>query len=401
MTAQVNHLSAEAQRRLSAAIEQHLGVTFPALAICVIHAGDVTLDAAWGWIDPETGQHPVTPDTRFDLASLTKLYTTSALLTYISAGAVGLDTPLVELVPEFGGDPRPIDGGQDPFTRLALPTPDDLSGVTVDPARVTLFHLLTHTSGLAPWRAVYQAAGAAPTPPGEADRVGREIRWANAVRALCSDPFVGEPGSSVRYSDLGLMLLGEATARLYGDSLDRAIESRVTRPLDLESVTFNPARRGVPLTQIAPTEIDADWRKRRCWGEVHDENACGVGGIAGHAGLFASAFDVASLGWAWCIGDRRLAIDPDLRALATMQHAETDGARRGLGWALKAVEDSMAGDLFGTRSYGHSGFTGTTLWIDPARRLVVALLTNRVYPGREREGIHAFRRAAHDALASD
>src|SRR5690606_25291100 len=119
---------------------------------------------------------------------------------------------------EFGRTgPRPLDGGQDPHTKAPLPTPDDLRGQTADPAQVTFRHLLAHTSGLAPWRDVYRAAGPAPLPPDQPDPVSRRERWANALHALGGYPFVGQPGDGiVRYSDLGLMLLGEATSRLHG-----------------------------------------------------------------------------------------------------------------------------------------------------------------------------------------
>jgi CubicO group peptidase (beta-lactamase class C family) len=383
----------------------HLGRTFPVAALTVIHQGAVRLNAAWGWIDPETRSLPAQPDTLFDLASLTKLFTTSAFLAQVSAGCVRLDDPLVTIMPEFGvSGPRPLDGGQDPHTKAQLPTPEEVRGQSADPACVTFHHLLTHTSGLAPWRDVFNAAGPAPVPPGQRDPISRQTRWANALKALCGYPFVGQPGEGVvRYSDLGLMLLGEAVSRLHAapGQLDTVLHALLFEPLGLESLVYNPLLNGRERSAIAPTEDDPGWRRRRCWGEVHDENACGVGGVAGHAGLFGTARDVAALGQAWLSRDPRLKIDPALMRSATQEHAETGGMRRGLGWMLKAHEkgDSSAGDLFSSDSYGHTGFTGTSLWIDPRRGLVVACLTNRVYPGRGQEGIHAFRRALHDLIA--
>jgi CubicO group peptidase (beta-lactamase class C family) len=204
----------------------------------------------------------------------------------------------------------------------------------------------------------------------------------------------------VRYSDLGLMLLGETVCRLHGASgaLDEALGERVFEPLKLDSLTFNPLQREHNRNTIAPTEEDPGWRGRRCWGEVHDENACGVGGTAGNAGLFGTARDVAAFGQAWLESDPRLNIAPDLLRYAVQEHEETGGMRRGLGWMIKARDDSSAGDLFSADSHGHTGFTGTSLWVDPVRALVVVCLTNRVYPGREKIGIHAFRRALHDAI---
>jgi CubicO group peptidase (beta-lactamase class C family) len=403
----INTLSPAANARLERVIHAHLGDTFPALALAVMHSGAICLDAAWGWIDPDTRTYPVQPDSLFDLASVSKLFTTTAFLALVSEGRVDLDDPLVQVIPEFGvSGPRPLDGGQDPHSKAMLPTPDAVRGQTADPTCVTFYHLLTHTSGLAPWRDVFNAAGPAPRPPTDPDPIPRAERWSRALRALCNYPFVGQPGDHiVRYSDLGLMLLGEATTRLHGTTapgaLDEVLRVRVFDPLELRSLTFNPLPNGCPRTTIAPTEDDPGWRGRRCWGEVHDENACGVGGIAGHAGLFGTARDVAAFGQAWLDADPRLHIAPDLRQRAITEREASGGMRRGLGWLLSAYEDSSAGDHFSPDSYGHTGFTGTSLWIDPARALVVACLTNRVYPGREKLGIHAFRRSIHDALVEE
>ena len=149
----------------------------------MIREGAVRLNAAWGWIDPESRAYPVRPDTLFDLASVSKLFTTSAFLSLVSAGRVRLDDPLVQVIPEFGeSGPRPLDGGQDPHSKIPLPTPDTARGQTADPARVTFYHLLTHTSGLAPWRDVFNAAGPAPVPPDQVDPIPRAERWARALR---------------------------------------------------------------------------------------------------------------------------------------------------------------------------------------------------------------------------
>ncbi len=288
----LNALDQAATRALETTIRAHLGRTFPALALTVVHRGDVLINAAWGWLDPETEQRPTPPDALFDLASLSKLFTATAFLALVSAGRVALDAPLVAVVPEFGASgPRPLDGGQDPHTREPLPTPPEVRGQSADPAQVTFRHLLTHTSGLAPWRAVYEVAGPPPPPPDQSDPIPRAERWRRALAALCGYPFVGQPeGGVVRYSDLGLMLLGEAVARLHGaGDLAVAVRERVCAPLSLPSPCYNPLQAGRARTHIPPTEFDAHWRGRRCWGEVHDENACGVGGVAGHAGVFGTA----------------------------------------------------------------------------------------------------------------
>jgi serine-type D-Ala-D-Ala carboxypeptidase len=391
-------LSSAVQRRLEGLIQSNLGTVFPACSIVAIKGGEKVLDAAWGTAEGS----PVTVDTLFDLASVTKLFTVTAFLSLVSSGKVGLRDSLVSVIPEFGAEtPRGMDGGQDPHSKVRLPTPDHLVGKTVDPTQVTFWHLLTHTSGLPAWRDVFNAAGSAPTLPDQPDPILRDERWARAVKALCAYPFIDQPGNRVVYSDIGLMLLGEAASRLAGMPLDRLIRERVLTPAGLASARFNPIREGhLRREGIAPTEDDPTWRKRRAWGEVHDENACGAGGVAGHAGLFATARDVAQLGQCWLYQpDSVFGIDVELAREAKQEQAETDGARRGLGFALKAREGATSGDLFSLNTYGHTGFTGTSLWIDPDHELIVACLTNSVYPGRGKPGTLEFRRALHDLLA--
>ena len=334
----------------------------------------------------------------FDLASVSKLIVETSFLALVDGGAIALESRLVDVIPEFGRvNPRAIGSGQDPHTRAFLPVEPQYRDSAVDPARVTFKHLLTHTSGLPPWRSVYLLAGDRPPPPPTHVARYDEGRWRRGLKAMADFPFAGNIGDAVRYSDIGIMLLGEAVARLHGRRLDLAVNDLVLAPLELDSFAYNPMRNGVPRERIAPTELDNHWRHRRAWGEVHDENACGLGGIAGHAGLFATARDVARFGQAWLSGDKRLAISADLRQRATSQQA-LGQLRLGLGWMLKAENDSSAGERHSSSSYGHTGFTGTSLWIDPERELVSAVLTNRVYHGRADEGIQVFRRAIYDLI---
>ena len=384
--------------KLERLIERHLPATFPALSICVIHRGQIALQEARGWIDPETRDLTVTTDSLFDLASVSKLITHSAFLALVEAGQIALDSRLVEVLPEFGRvNPRAIANGQDPHTRRLLPVESRFRGLQVDPTAVTFQHLLTHSSGLPPWRSVYLLAGESPPPPPAAGDDYDGERWRKGLEAMVDFPFAGPVGDTVRYTDIGIMLLGEAVARLQGCPLDRALRELVLQPLELKSFTHNPIAKGIPRASIVPTEFDNHWRHRRAWGEVHDENACGVGGVAGHAGLFATATDVARFGQAWLSGEPKLRISPALRQRATRQHVSGQ-FKLGLGWMLKADEDSSAGDRYSAGSYGHTGFTGTSLWLDPQRQLVSAVLTNRVYHGRDPAGIHAFRRTLHDLI---
>jgi CubicO group peptidase (beta-lactamase class C family) len=330
---------------------------------------------------------------------VTKIFTITTLLSLLSARTIEFNMPLVDVLPEFGkGGPRPVDGGQDPHTGVYLPMPQALREKLVDPKQVTLRHLLTHTSGLSPWRDVYTMAGPVPAPLDQPEPVARDVRWGRAIEALCQYPFVDAPGDVVRYSDVGLLLLGEVVRRLAGRELDEAIRVQVLEPLGLKSPVFNPVRNGRDRNRIVPTEHDSRWRMRRVWGEVHDENACGVGGVAGHAGLFAAVRDVAALGQAWLDDDDRLAIPTAIMREATREQAVTGDMRRGLGWQMKTLVDANAGDLMSADTYGHTGYVGNSLWIDPPRSLVVATMTNAVYYGRAFEGMYEFRRAIHDAV---
>ncbi len=379
-------------------INQHLPQTFPALSICVIYQGNIVLNHAWGWLAPQQQDYPITPSVLFDLASVTKLFVEATFLTFVTDGTATLDTPVVDIIPELGHmTPRKIEGGQDPFTKERLAVEPEFEGKSVDTRQVTFRHLLTHTSGLPPWRDVYNQASDTPPPNPRANTKPDEQRWKKALRAIVNYPFVGAIGSTVRYSDIGLMLLGEAVARLNNTTLDKAIYDRVCQPLGLESLTYNPIVNGISINQIIPTEIDRTWRNRRTWGEVHDENASGIGGVAGHAGLFGTAYDIAQFGQAWLQGNEELAISDSLRQEATQEQAQGQ-FRMGLGWMLKAKEGSSSGDLYSMSSYGHTGFTGTSLWVDPDQELVSAVLTNRVYQGRDPEGIHVFRRGVHDLI---
>jgi CubicO group peptidase (beta-lactamase class C family) len=405
LIAVVRQLPLTVDDQLQALFEENLrhGV-FPAVMLAVLQGGKWLFHGGRGWLDPDT-HRPLDADSLFDLASITKLYTTTACLALLSAGKATLQTPLVAILPEFGAiNPRALDGGQDPHSKQPLPLDPTVNVASIDPTQVTLWHLLTHTSGLPAWRDVYTMTGDGSTPPPAPDlpdQLTRQARWQNALAALCRYPCVDSIGRQVRYSDVGLMLLGEAVARLHGSGdLEQAITELVLTPLKAENTLFNPIGSGrVGKERCVPTEFDPTWRKRRAWGEVHDENACGVGGVAGHAGLFATAQDLALFGQAWLANPALFGITPELAHAAKQEHAATNGMRRGLGFALKAHEGAMAGDLLSANTYGHSGFTGTTLWIDPTAELVIVLLTNSVYAGREKEGTYEFRRAVHTLLA--
>lgn len=394
---------AAASARIAGILADALPRVAPAAVVAVRHRGRLVVEQAAGVADPEGDGRPADPALRFDLASLTKLVTATAVLQLVSAGRLGLDDRLVALLPELASPtPRTVDGGQEPITRVMLPTPPERRWWTVDPAAVTVAQLLAHTSGLVPWRSLFHVIGPVPPPPPAPDPVARPDRLDAALAAIRTYPFVDRPGAAIRYSDIGFILLGTIVERLDGVALDEALARRVAVPLGLGSLGYRPLDGGLERAAVAPTSIDPVWRRRRSHGEVEDENASALGGISGHAGLFASAADVAAFGQAWLDGDARLAIAPAVRAEALREQAADAADRRGLGWQLRRAagpapaDAEPAGlDAVGPRAFGHTGFTGTVLSVDPDADLVVAVLTNRVWAGRATTGIGALQAGIH------
>jgi serine-type D-Ala-D-Ala carboxypeptidase len=357
----------------------------PAAQLVVRWRGEPTLIRSYGWLDPDTRAQPTRPDTLFDLASVTKLFVVTTFMTLVESRRVELDQCVCDVVAEFRGR-RPVKPYEDPLAPGAfvsvVETPE-----LVDVGRITFRQLLTHSSGLPAWRPLFRQ-----------DR--REAARRMAIATACAYP----TGARVVYSDIGLIVLGMAIERLTGLSLDEALAARVTRPLGLRHTRYLPIA-GEPLRlspsatvpdNIAPTEVCA-WRGRRIVGEVHDENAAGLGGVAGHAGLFSTAADVAAFGQVFLDSGRPL-LRAETVAEMTRLQAEQDAVRRGLGFALWSPDPDASGNPFSQSAFGHTGFTGTSLWIDPKRELVVALLTNDVYYGREGRGIGPLRVALHRAV---
>ncbi len=293
---------------------------------------------------------PCTPAAIFDLASLTKLSTTALLLSLVRERELTLETPFRELVPDFHGGRK-----------------DD----------VTLFHVLTHTAGLRWWLPLHEEV-----------RSIDEAAWRAAQEPLAQDL------GTYRYSDLGFIMLTAGLARAGGAPFDTLVTERVIGPLEAETLAYRPRD---PLACVA-TELDVTLGRGRIRGSVHDENAHAMGGIAGHAGLFGTAADVAAIARVYRDG---AVIGNALAARSRAEHVRGDNVRRGLGLALRAPNGPMTSDSWSLDSYGHTGFTGTSLWIDPTTDLTVVLLTNRVYFGRANDdAMYKFRIAVHQAAAS-
>lgn len=316
----------------------------PGAVWAAVHGGRVIGREAQGFADPEQGR-PMHLETLFDLASLTKVVATlPVILRMLEQGTLRLDDPLQLFLPRF-------------------PSPE-----------VRIRHLLTHTAGF---------------PSGEPLH-GRGFSRAEAMAHLEQLTPSLPIGGPILYSDISFQLLGLLIERLTGSRLDQVARRTVFEPLRMERATFSPG------AEAAPTEY-REYLGRRQQGEVHDENATVLEGVAGHAGLFGTLDDLIRYAAAWMGWPGHRLLSPAAREAATRVQAQWEGERRGLGWLLRSPQYPSCGDLFGERSFGHTGFTGTSLWCDPERDLAVILLTNRVYYGR-RDPIIRLRPRFHNAL---
>jgi len=293
-------------------------------------------------------------DTIFDLASLTKpIVTASSTMVLIEQGKLRLDDKVVDFVPEFKRE------------------------------AVTIRYLLTHTSGLPAWKDFYSESRS----------------YQGIIREICQTELEYSPGTRVVYSCIDFILLGEITQRIARKSLALFSKENIFTALGMNNTFFNP------LTElkgrIAATEYCL-WRKRMLVGEVHDENAYALGGISGNAGLFSTAYDLAI--FCQMLLNKGGYDKTQILGASTIEEMtrnQTEGLSEpwGLGWLLKSGKGSPAGDLLSTASYGHTGFTGTSLWIDPVRDLFIILLTNRVHPNRRcGEEISRIRPLFNDAV---
>jgi beta-glucosidase-like glycosyl hydrolase/CubicO group peptidase (beta-lactamase class C family) len=306
---------------------------------------------------------PVRADTIYDLASLTKpIVTTACVMILVQQKRLDLDAPLSRLLPEWStaaqNDPNPAWR-----------------------ARATPRMLLLHDSGLPAHRDFY-----------------RDAKGYDAILArVMTEPLVHEPGKQIEYSDLGFILLGEIVQRLTGESLAQFARKEIFSPLAMNNSLFNPPRSlraGIP-----PTEDDLTYRKRLIQDEVHDQNAWAMGGIAGDAGLFSTAGDVAV--FAQMILNGGIYAHHRVVSRATIAeftaHQTIGNSARTLGWDVP-LDPNATGRFFSARAFGHYGFTGTSLWIDPERHLFIILLTNRVNPSVDNIKIRRVRPELHDAV---
>jgi CubicO group peptidase (beta-lactamase class C family) len=357
---------------LDAAVDQGL---FPGAVLFVRLRGRLVHHRAYGQAALHPFRAAATLDTIYDLASLTKpLATATAVLCLVADGRMHVND-VVE-------------------ARL-----EELRGTEVGGS--TIAHLLSHSSGLPWWRPYYQRiAEKDRTAPGF---LGSERAKAWVLTELGCEKLESPPGARSVYSDLGFMLLGMIVERLTGQTAPAYCLERIYTPAGATPLYYyrrdgSPSWGMVSREAVAPTEQDP-WRGRLLHGEVHDENAYALGGIAGHSGLFGTAQAVAAVAGAWhrAYHGRSSPLPPDLVRQFVTRRQQIPGTSWALGWDTPSTPSS-SGSKFSPRSFGHLGFTGTSLWIDPERELEVVLLTNRVHPTRENQGIRQFRPAIHDLI---
>jgi CubicO group peptidase (beta-lactamase class C family) len=317
---------------------------------------------AFGRYTFEPDSPEVTPDTIFDIASVSKVVATTIMAALLyERGLLDLDMPLTSVVSEFAGEG---------------PRRDE----------VTLHMLLAHSSGLPAYEKMFLRA---------------ESRDA-LLAAAAAVPLTHDPGTHAEYSDVGFILLGLALERLADDSLDHFAQQEIFGPLGLVHTSFTPPHAW--RDRIAPTANDRSFRHRLIQGEVQDENASVMGGVAGHAGVFSTAHDMAAFANAMMLpppgssetGGTRL-LRAETLALFTRRESTPEGTSRALGWDTPS-QPSQSGKLLSPGSYGHLGYTGTSLWIDPARELSITLLTNRTWPDCANQAIKQVRPRFHDAI---
>jgi len=334
---------------------------FPGATLAVGYRGKVSLHS-FGKLTYDAKSPDVSLKTMFDIASLTKVVATTTLVAKLAEGdfpvPIDLDAKVERYLPQWAGGPQPEWRH-----------------------RVTVRHLLTHTSGLPPFKEYWR------TSKSKQDTLGR----------IFAEPLDYEPGAKEVYSDLGIILMAEIIERLTGKSLDALAREFIFSPLAMSNSMYNPPRKIWPA--IAPTEIDNQYRHHLIQGEVHDENAASIGGVSGHAGIFSTAPDLAAFCQMLLNGGtyahQRILRRATIAEFTTPQ--QLSSGTRTLGWAAP-TEGGSSGHFFGPHSFGHTGFTGTSIWIDPDRQLFVVFLTNRVYPTRENQKHIKVRPALHDAV---
>jgi len=333
---------------------------FPGAQVFISKGDHILLNEGFGKTSNEKNAKNVTQNTIYDVASLTKiLSTTPVVMKLIKKNRLDLDFPLKDFYSPYNSD---------------------------DKRNITIRHLLTHTSGLKDYITYYK------NPNMDRDSI---------IEDIINQDLEYKPDSNTVYSDLGMILLLDIVEKVTGSRLDKLSNRYFYSPLGMHSTMFNPSEDF--LDRIAPTENDTYFRNKLLQGIVHDENAYILGGVSGHAGLFSNASDIGIfckmlLDGGYYLGTRYF--DTELINSFTRRKNIPEDSDRALGWDTPSQKGSTAGDYFSNDSYGHLGFTGTSVWSDPINNIIIVLLTNRVYPTRNKKNIqnkmYLFRRDFHN-----
>ncbi len=325
----------------------------PGATLAVGRYGRLVHLKAYGRLDTAIASSPVDVNTMYDMASLTKVIaTTTAAMMLEEEGQLDLDRTVASYLPEFNAP---------------------------DKAAITMRMVMTHRGGLEAFAALYKTFK------------GRE----QYLQQINLRPLKSVPGTEMVYSDWDMILTQLVIEKITGIPLDKFVDEKIFRPLGMTGTMYTPDASLKP--RIAPTEIDTA-RGGLVWGKVHDENADAIGGVAGHAGLFSTAPDLSIFAVMLLNGGEYNGVRLVKAAtVARWTAPQGRGSSRALGWDTPS-QNSSAGHYFPPRSFGHTGFTGTSIWIDPTRDLFVILLTNRVDPTRNTTRVFALRRDIADAV---
>ena len=336
---------------------------FPGAQILVIKDSEILAEKSFGYQTFESNSTEIDANTIYDIASLTKVVATSPIIMkLIKKKYLHVDHEIYQFYPDFRGDWKD---------------------------RVTIKHLLTHSSGLKPYEEYFK---------------NKNIKNSDdIIRNIVSEQnLLFEPGSEFKYSDLGMILLMDIAEKVTGRTFSELVQSWIFNPINMQNSYFNPPNSIVDI--IPPTEIDNLYRKKIIKGIVHDENAFLMGGVSGHAGLFSNSYDIAKyaqtmINFGIYNGSR---VFSSYSIKKTIKKQNTPyGSDYALGWDTPSLRgNSSAGDFFSKGSYGHLGFTGTSLWIDPNQKIIIILLTNRTYPTRDKLGMYKLRRDFHNEIMS-
>lgn len=350
----------------------------PGATVVVRKGNEIVFENKFGWRQTVPERHPMQLETVFDLSSLTKALATSvAVMLLAREGKLRLDDRVTRFFHNFG-----------------------VHGKTY----ITFRHLLGHYSGLTAWRPFYEQIA-------EIERKGRINFMASrgakehVYEQIHREKLEAPPGTRAIYSDLNFMLLGEVVEQITGVGLHRFCRDRIFRPLGLRATDFVDislvrTRRLEPVPEMfAATEVCPS-RKRLLVGEVHDDNAYAMGGVAGHAGLFGPVKEVDRIAAELiaCYHGRSDLVPRSLIAEFWKRNEVVKGSTWALGWDTPTADHSSSGTHFSPAAVGHLGFTGTSIWIEPEREIAVTILTNRVHPRRDNEGIRDFRPLIHDRI---